>query len=38
VKRVLPRPSAEPDHARVPGVARLRAWTEIKTVWHPVGR
>jgi acyl-CoA reductase-like NAD-dependent aldehyde dehydrogenase len=38
VKRVLPRPAAEPDPTRAPGVARLRAWTEIKTVWHPVGR
>jgi acyl-CoA reductase-like NAD-dependent aldehyde dehydrogenase len=38
VKRVLPRPSAEPDPAGPPGIARLRAWTEIKTVWHPVGR
>jgi acyl-CoA reductase-like NAD-dependent aldehyde dehydrogenase len=38
VKRVLPRPAAEPDPASPPGIARLRAWTEIKTVWHPVGR
>jgi acyl-CoA reductase-like NAD-dependent aldehyde dehydrogenase len=38
VKRVLPRPAAEPDPTRPPGVARLRAWTETKTVWHPVGR
>jgi acyl-CoA reductase-like NAD-dependent aldehyde dehydrogenase len=38
VKRVLPRPAAEPDAMRVPDIARLRAWTEIKTVWHPVGR
>jgi acyl-CoA reductase-like NAD-dependent aldehyde dehydrogenase len=38
VKRVLPRPAAEPDPTRPPGVARLRAFTEIKTVWHPVGR
>lgn len=38
VKRVLPRPAAEPDHTPVPGTARLRAWSEIKTVWHPVGR
>ncbi|CAA9388091.1 MAG: Aldehyde dehydrogenase [uncultured Pseudonocardia sp.] len=38
VTRVLPRPAAEADHTRVPGLARLRAWTEIKTVWHPVGR
>ncbi|GAA1242811.1 aldehyde dehydrogenase family protein [Pseudonocardia aurantiaca] len=38
VKRVLPRPATEPDPTRAPGVTRLRAWTEIKTVWHPVGR
>jgi acyl-CoA reductase-like NAD-dependent aldehyde dehydrogenase len=38
VKRVLPRPASEPDPARPPGVGRLRAWTEIKTVWHPIGR
>jgi len=38
VKRVLPRPGAEADHSRTPTTARLRAWTEIKTVWHPVGR
>jgi acyl-CoA reductase-like NAD-dependent aldehyde dehydrogenase len=38
VKRVLPRPAAEPDWTRVPELMRLRAWTEIKTVWHPVGR
>lgn len=36
VKRVLPRD--EPDASRPPGVIRLRTWTEIKTVWHPVGR
>jgi acyl-CoA reductase-like NAD-dependent aldehyde dehydrogenase len=38
VKRVLPRPATEPDPLRPPGIARLRAYTEIKTVWHPVGR
>jgi acyl-CoA reductase-like NAD-dependent aldehyde dehydrogenase len=38
VKRVLPRPAAEPDPAREPDLVRLRAWTEIKTVWYPVGR
>jgi acyl-CoA reductase-like NAD-dependent aldehyde dehydrogenase len=38
VKRVLPRPAAEPDWTPVPDLTRLRAWTEIKTVWHPVGR
>jgi acyl-CoA reductase-like NAD-dependent aldehyde dehydrogenase len=38
VKRVLPRPATEPDPAREPDLVRLRAWTEIKTVGHPVGR
>jgi acyl-CoA reductase-like NAD-dependent aldehyde dehydrogenase len=38
VKRVLPRPAAEPDAASTPDLTRLRAWTELKTVWHPVGR
>jgi acyl-CoA reductase-like NAD-dependent aldehyde dehydrogenase len=38
VKRVLPRPATEPDPMRPAGIARLRAFTEIKTVWHPVGR
>lgn len=38
VKRVLPRPPREPDPARTPGLGRLRAFTETKTVWHPVGR
>lgn len=38
IKRVLARPAVEPDPARPPGTTRLRAWTETKTVWHPVGR
>jgi acyl-CoA reductase-like NAD-dependent aldehyde dehydrogenase len=38
VKRVLSRPATEPDPMRPAGIARLRAFTEIKTVWHPVGR
>jgi hypothetical protein len=38
VKRVLPHPSTEPDPTRQPGLTRLRAWTEVKTVWYPVGR
>ncbi|WP_308259153.1 aldehyde dehydrogenase family protein [Pseudonocardia sp. H11422] len=38
VKRVLARPATEPDFTRAPDVSRLRAWSEIKTVWHPVGR
>ncbi len=36
VKRVY-RPSGRPDFAAAPGTARLRAFLEIKTVWHPVG-
>jgi len=36
VKRVyLPR--GTPDFAAPPGLARLRAFVEIKTVWHPTG-
>lgn len=38
VKRVLPRPATEPDFSAVPALARLRAWTDLSTVWHPVGR
>jgi acyl-CoA reductase-like NAD-dependent aldehyde dehydrogenase len=38
VRRVLARPAAEPDPTRPPDIARLRAFTELKTVWHPVGR
>ena len=29
--------SAEPDFTADPGLARLRAFLESKTVWHPVG-
>ncbi|GAA0526166.1 aldehyde dehydrogenase [Saccharopolyspora subtropica] len=36
VKRVLPV-RREPDWTREPDLQRLRAFTEIKTVWHPVG-
>jgi acyl-CoA reductase-like NAD-dependent aldehyde dehydrogenase len=38
VTRVLPGPAVEPDPTVAPGLARLRAWSEVKTVWHPVGR
>jgi hypothetical protein len=35
---VLRAPAAEPDWTAVPdGPARILAFTEIKTVWHPVG-
>lgn len=37
VKRVLRAPAAEPDWTRTPDIARLRAFTEAKTVWHPIG-
>jgi len=36
VKRVY-RPKGTPDFAAAPGTARLRAFLEVKTVWHPVG-
>jgi aldehyde dehydrogenase (NAD+) len=36
VKRVLPA-RGEPDWTAEPDLQRLRAFTEIKTVWHPVG-
>lgn len=37
VKRVLPGGGAEPDWFGDPDLRRIRAFTEIKTVWHPVG-
>ncbi len=36
LKRVY-LPAGEPDFTGAPGTARLRAFLEIKTVWHPVG-
>ena len=36
VKRVY-APKGVPDFAAAPGIARLRAFLEIKTVWHPTG-
>ncbi len=36
VKRVY-RPKGTPDFTAGPGTGRLRAFLEIKTVWHPVG-
>ncbi|MGW3470891.1 aldehyde dehydrogenase family protein [Saccharopolyspora sp. NPDC000995] len=36
VKRVLPV-RGEADWTREPDLQRLRAFTEVKTVWHPVG-
>ena len=36
LKRVY-APGADRDFTADPGLARLRAFTEIKTVWHPTG-
>lgn len=36
LKRIY-RPSGKPDFSQAPGTARLRAFLEIKTVWHPTG-
>jgi acyl-CoA reductase-like NAD-dependent aldehyde dehydrogenase len=36
VKRVYV-PRGTPDFAEPPGLARLRAFVEIKTIWHPTG-
>ena len=36
VKRVY-RPKGTPDFTAAPGTSRLRAFLEIKTVWHPTG-
>jgi len=30
-------PKGTPDFAALPGTARLRAFLEMKTVWHPTG-
>ncbi|MGH3342824.1 MAG: aldehyde dehydrogenase family protein [Carbonactinosporaceae bacterium] len=37
LKRVVRPPEREPDWTPPPGVDRLRAYLETKTVWHPVG-
>lgn len=37
VKRVLRPNSADQDWTRTPDIRRLRAFTEAKTVWHPMG-
>jgi acyl-CoA reductase-like NAD-dependent aldehyde dehydrogenase len=37
VKRVLPAPAGEPDWTADPGIRRLSAFLETKTVWHPMG-
>ncbi|MGH8823753.1 MAG: aldehyde dehydrogenase family protein [Jiangellaceae bacterium] len=37
LKRVVRAPAAEPDWTVEPGLDRLTAYLETKTVWHPVG-
>jgi acyl-CoA reductase-like NAD-dependent aldehyde dehydrogenase len=37
LKRVLRAPDAEPDWTRPPGLDRMSAFLETKTVWHPIG-
>jgi acyl-CoA reductase-like NAD-dependent aldehyde dehydrogenase len=37
VKRVYPAPAAEPDWHATPDPRRILAFTETKTVWHPIG-
>lgn len=37
VKRVVRAPATEPDWNANPGTARLTAYLETKTVWHPIG-
>jgi acyl-CoA reductase-like NAD-dependent aldehyde dehydrogenase len=37
LKRVVPPPADEPDWNAEPGLTRITAYLETKTVWHPVG-
>ena len=37
LKRVLRPPAAEPDWTEPPGLDRMTAFLETKTVWHPIG-
>jgi acyl-CoA reductase-like NAD-dependent aldehyde dehydrogenase len=37
LKRVVRAPGAEPDWSADPGLERLTAFLETKTVWHPIG-
>jgi acyl-CoA reductase-like NAD-dependent aldehyde dehydrogenase len=37
VKRVLRAPDDEPDWSDEPGLERMTAFLETKTVWHPIG-
>jgi len=37
IKRVVRPPAEEPDWSADPGLTRLTAFLETKTVWHPMG-
>jgi acyl-CoA reductase-like NAD-dependent aldehyde dehydrogenase len=37
LKRVLRAPTTEPDWTVDPGIERMTAFLETKTVWHPIG-
>jgi acyl-CoA reductase-like NAD-dependent aldehyde dehydrogenase len=37
LKRVVRAPVAEPDWTQPPGLERMTAFLETKTVWHPMG-
>ncbi len=37
LKRVVRAPAAEPDWSVEPGIERMTAFLETKTVWHPIG-
>ena len=37
LKRVVRAPAAEPDWMQPPGLDRMTAFLETKTVWHPMG-
>ena len=37
LKRVVRAPAAEPDWTQPPGLERMTAFLETKTVWHPMG-
>ncbi|HEX5495809.1 MAG TPA: aldehyde dehydrogenase family protein [Mycobacteriales bacterium] len=37
IKRVLRGPGTDPDWTAEPGLSRMTAFVETKTVWHPVG-
>lgn len=37
LKRVIRPPEAEPTWTREPGLERITAFLETKTVWHPIG-